>query len=164
MNKINNILCPIDFSKSSNEIAEFAAQIAQANQASLHLLNVLPQINYYYLGAGDVNIMSVYPNIANEMMDKQKRESEKSMHKIVADLQAQNPKLKLHSIIDVPDILEGDVTDRIEHYTKKLKVNLIVLGSHGRKGIDRLLMGSVAESIMRNSPCDVMIYKKASKT
>ena len=53
--------------------------------------------------------------------------------------------------------------DAILQYATEHKNDLIVMGSHGRKGLDRLLMGSVAESVLRHAHCEVMIIKKSFK-
>lgn len=52
-----------------------------------------------------------------------------------------------------------DPAEGILESAKNTKTELIIMGSHGRKGLNRILMGSVAESVLRHAPCGVMIYK-----
>jgi len=57
------------------------------------------------------------------------------------------------------DVIKGDVRDVIIELAKETGVDLIVLGSHGRRGISRLLMGSVAEAVVRYAPCSVQVVR-----
>jgi nucleotide-binding universal stress UspA family protein len=53
----------------------------------------------------------------------------------------------------------GDPAEEISAYAKTIKADLIVLPSHGRKGLERLLIGSVAEHVCRNAPCHVLVLR-----
>jgi nucleotide-binding universal stress UspA family protein len=55
--------------------------------------------------------------------------------------------------------LEGDPADEIVRYAMDTGMDMIVMGTHGRTGTERLLMGSVAEQVLRGAPCSVMIVK-----
>jgi len=55
--------------------------------------------------------------------------------------------------------LEGDPAEEIIHYAVAADIDLIVMGTHGRTGLDRLLMGSVAEKVLRGAPCSVLVAK-----
>ncbi|QVL32425.1 universal stress protein [Telmatocola sphagniphila] len=56
-------------------------------------------------------------------------------------------------------LLEGDPADEIVRYATEANMNMLVIGTHGRSGVDRLMMGSVAERILRDSPCSVLVVK-----
>ena len=56
-------------------------------------------------------------------------------------------------------LLEGDAAAEIVRYAKDAGIDQIVLGTHGRTGLERLLMGSVAERVMREAPCSVLVVK-----
>ncbi len=56
-------------------------------------------------------------------------------------------------------LLEGDPASEIVRYAEEQVVDLIVMGTHGRSGLERLLMGSVAEKVMREAPCSVLVVK-----
>ena len=74
---------------------------------------------------------------------------------LVKKLKAQNPKIDIsYEMIDT-----NTIADNIVNIAKKTNTDLIIMGSHGRKGIDRILMGSFAESVLRHAECNVMIYK-----
>jgi nucleotide-binding universal stress UspA family protein len=55
--------------------------------------------------------------------------------------------------------LEGDPATEIVRYARDAGMDVIVMGTHGRTGVDRLLMGSVAEQVLRGAPCSVMVVK-----
>jgi nucleotide-binding universal stress UspA family protein len=55
--------------------------------------------------------------------------------------------------------LEGDPATEIVRYANDVGVDLIVMGTHGRTGVERLLVGSVAEKVMRDAPCSVLVVK-----
>jgi nucleotide-binding universal stress UspA family protein len=55
--------------------------------------------------------------------------------------------------------LIGDPAEEIIRYATASEIDLIVMGTHGRTGLDRLLMGSVAEKVLRGAPCSVLVAK-----
>jgi universal stress protein A len=156
MRTIQKILCPVDFSPSSDEALEYALQLAVFNQAHVHLLHVLPQINYY-----DWNTMSMYALISDETFKKESEHLKVKLQTLVSNLQSRYPALGFsYEVNDTQNPADG-----ILHSAQENKADLIVIGSHGRRGLDRLLMGSVAESVMRHAECAVMIFKqKATDT
>ena len=56
-------------------------------------------------------------------------------------------------------LLEGDPAEEIVEHARESNTDLIVMGTHGRTGLERLLMGSVAEKVMREAPCSVLVVK-----
>jgi len=56
-------------------------------------------------------------------------------------------------------LLEGDPASEIARYAADASIDVIVIGTHGRTGVDRLVMGSVAERVMREAPCSVLVVK-----
>ena len=65
-----------------------------------------------------------------------------------------NPRIRVHHMF-----LEGDPATEIVQYANDAGMDLIVMGTHGRTGVERLLMGSVAEKVMREAPCSVLVVK-----
>ena len=65
-----------------------------------------------------------------------------------------NPTIPVNHVL-----LEGDPAEEIVRYATEEGMNIIVIGTHGRSGKDRLLMGSVAEKILREAPCSVLVIK-----
>jgi nucleotide-binding universal stress UspA family protein len=65
-----------------------------------------------------------------------------------------NPKITVSHVL-----LEGDPASEIARYAADANIDVIVIGTHGRTGVDRLVMGSVAERVMREAPCSVLVVK-----
>jgi nucleotide-binding universal stress UspA family protein len=65
-----------------------------------------------------------------------------------------NPRIPVEHVL-----LDGNPADEIIRYATDSRTNLIVLGTHGRTGLERLLMGSVAEKVLRGAPCSVLVVK-----
>ena len=65
-----------------------------------------------------------------------------------------NPKIPVSHVL-----LEGDPATEIVRYAHELNMDLVVMGTHGRTGLDRMLMGSVAEKVMREARCSVLVVK-----
>jgi nucleotide-binding universal stress UspA family protein len=65
-----------------------------------------------------------------------------------------NPKIPVSHVL-----LEGDPAAEIVRYAADAGIDVVVIGTHGRTGVDRLVMGSVAERVMREAPCSVLVVK-----
>ncbi|MCX6186120.1 MAG: universal stress protein [Bacteroidetes bacterium] len=150
MNDIKKILCPIDFSEYANEALKYALLLAEKNLSELHLFHVLPKMNYY-----DWNMNGVYPLISEDIIDNERDETNKKLLALVDKLKFDNPNIEIYcEMVDT-----NNISDTIVSIARKTDIDLIIMGSHGRKGLDRLLMGSVAEAVLRNAHCNVLIYK-----
>jgi nucleotide-binding universal stress UspA family protein len=69
-------------------------------------------------------------------------------------IRPENPDILVNHVF-----LEGDPAAEIVRFATDVGIDLIVLGTHGRTGVERLLMGSVAEKVMRDAPCSVLVVK-----
>ena len=137
------IMCPIDFSDYSDVALGYASQLASESGARLYVIHVDDsQVPYDAGFAGYVPA----PN-----------ESER----ITEALHAKRP-----TVEGVPcehHLLIGHPADAIVEFAKAHDIDLIVMGTHGRTGVSRLLMGSVAEAIVRRSECPVLTIKQPAK-
>ena len=137
---IRNVLIATDFSHCSQPALHFGLQLSTAYNATAHIVFVLP--NDPYLLAG--------PEAYVAARDAARRDLE--------DLEAQLK--RAHS--ELPHdhyhlyLLEGDVAESILDFARKQQADLIVLGTHGRGGLPRGLLGSVAERVFRHSPLPVL--------
>ncbi|RNA65056.1 universal stress protein [Prosthecochloris sp. ZM_2] len=146
MIKIRKILCPVDFSDASRKSIRYAREFAQGMGASLHLLNVVEPRPM----AVDMSL-SYVP--LEEDLEKAARE----------DLDAIVKEEAAHGLEVTSDVEIGTPSEIILDKAEELDVNLIILGSHGKTGLSRLLMGSVAESVVRRAMCPVLIVKSEEK-
>lgn len=133
---IQTILHPSDFSDRSNYALQMATALARDYQARLIIMHVIPQPIIAY-GEG---VIPPDPELL-------RREAQEQFNKL--------PLLDVGVHVETR-LADGDEAAGILHLARELTVDLIVMGTHGRTGIRRLLMGSVAEQVMRRSACPVL--------
>lgn len=146
MTPIQRILCPTDFSGESLSAIEFVMNLSGGRPMELHLVHVL-EIPVFIDSYGLMYFDQIY--------QQARKNSEEKMSALVQEMSSKYPENKVEF-----DIIDGqDSAESLIEYVKKHSIDLIALSSHGRKGLQRLLMGSVAESLMRMSPVPVVVYK-----
>jgi nucleotide-binding universal stress UspA family protein len=146
MKTFQKILVPYDFSEFAEQALRFATLLSSSNTA-ITIVNIL-EVPYI----SDPTGLAYAPINQDELVAGNNAEVEK----LLADLRLWYPNLTFDSKI----ILNEDIADAICKTQLEGEHELIVMGSHGRKGLERLLMGSVAELVMRNATCPVLIIKK----
>jgi nucleotide-binding universal stress UspA family protein len=148
--KLKNILCPVDLSSASGDILRWAGLFARTFEAMLEILH------------GDWWEPPRYFSEAQiQRLSRQELEGEKVLRR---DLEAL-AKAALGSLhAGNIAVVEGHPSEQILQRAKELKAGLIVMGSHGRTGIARLRLGSIAEDVVRESRCPVLIVKTAKET
>lgn len=143
--RIKRILLPTDFSTNSDAATKYACELATSFDAELHLLHAidLPPAYWPELGTGlDFSTsIGVF-----------KAEAEKSMTKVLDSQWSARRKL-------VQTILEGSPKVEIIRYAREHDIDLIVISTHGRTGLAHVLMGSVAENVVRTAPCPVLTIR-----
>jgi nucleotide-binding universal stress UspA family protein len=133
---VKRILYPTDFSSYSNQAYFHAVALAENHQASLTILYV------YAPGFGT-------PELAGDG-DADRRYWREQLEQI----RPVDNRIPVHHVF-----LEGDPASEIVRYAADAAIDLIVMGTHGRTGLERLLMGSVAEKVMREAPCSILVVK-----
>ncbi len=136
-----NILCPIDFDANSPAALEFAAQIAQQTGARICILHVVPWT------------VAAVPIDASEVLAELKQSATKRLQQLADD--------KLHKRIafEVVVTVASDPGAEVVRLANELKSNLVIMATHGRKGLSHLVLGSVAEKVVRESPCPVLTLR-----
>ncbi|MBA4418164.1 MAG: universal stress protein [Syntrophus sp. (in: bacteria)] len=138
------ILYPVDFSEHTEGIVEYGVAIAKQFGAELHLLHVIPNLNYftpYESFLTPENMVAIERNVESGV--------DKDLNSIIEK-------------IDIPVkkvVKTGVIFMEIIDYIKTEKIDLVVMGTHGRSGIEHILIGSVAEKIVRKAPCPVLTIK-----
>jgi nucleotide-binding universal stress UspA family protein len=138
MIKLQTILHPTDFSERSGHAFRLACSLARDHGARLVVLHVVPPPIAY----GEVLARNQSDNFYDEMWEDLRR------------IQPDNPQLKVDHYLE-----EGHADEVIVRLARELPADLIVMGTHGRTGLGRLLVGSVAEQVMRHAPCPVLTLK-----
>jgi nucleotide-binding universal stress UspA family protein len=145
------ILVPMDFSPPSDAALEYARSVAGRYGASLHLLHVAED-PYRAFYSAEVFVPEVEGLRDEILTDAARRLKERLRPSDVTELRA-----TAESIIGTP---AGSVVE----YAAGHDVDLIVMGTHGRGGMAHLLMGSVAERVVRTAPCPVLTVRETRKT
>jgi nucleotide-binding universal stress UspA family protein len=140
---MRHILVATDFSHDANHALSVASDLARSLSAKLTLLHVVQMPSYAFLGGG-VYVPS--PDLTADIMSDAKRWLGAAKERI--------PDLDVSMFC-----LEGDPATTILRWAEQHAPDLIVVGTHGRRGVRRLLLGSVAEQILRGSRCPVMTVR-----
>lgn len=148
---ISRILVPIDGSENSFRAASFAIDLAKRYGAELVTINVLDlnqtlaQVAFYGLA---------FPNNIEEMMETARKEAAPWFERIRKE--AEGSAVKIQSeVIEAP----VSVTGQIANYAEGHQIDVVVMGSRGRTGIKRLLLGSIASGVVTYAPCPVLVVR-----
>jgi nucleotide-binding universal stress UspA family protein len=142
----SKILCPIDFEQDSMEALELACRLAKQNSATVYLLTVIG----VPIAATELPPVALYPNPAVEAV---------SRDRLKAIAQEKLPGVP-HAVF----VASGNAAPEILNLSAEQGIDLIVMGTHGRRGVPHFLLGSVAERVVRESPVPVLtIRPKAAK-
>ncbi len=139
---MQKILVAHDGSKSSDKALKKAVELAINFNASLTVLAVIPEL--YLTELSDVDRNRIFEALA--------RETAEAMEKIRKSLSGKSMEVKTL-------IRQGDPAEKILETAQKMKVDLIVTGSHGRHGTKKFLLGSVSSKIVDYSRCPVLVVK-----
>lgn len=139
--KMHKILCPVDFSDESRKALEMGAALARESGAELILLHSLDTPAAY---TGDTYY---------DLREALKPEAQASLDGVVIP----EPPSAVRRLL-----VEGDAGAAILDVARDEEVDMIVLSTHGRSGVSRLLMGSVAEYVVRHATCPVLTLKTAA--
>ncbi len=143
---LKKILLPTDFSENSEVACEYACSFVEKFGAELHLLHVLQ----------DLIAMSPEPGMSfpppGDYMKELEASAKQALAKRPGDALPGN-----YSV--VREVREGAPFLEIIRYAKAHEIDLIVMGTHGRTGLSHMLLGSVAEKVVRKSPCPVLTIR-----
>lgn len=141
MIEIPRILCPVDFSDASQHAVEHAVALARWYSARLTLLHVY-------------DVMPLAP-IAPEMIPGFTVGPE-YRERLRCDLERFAQPAGAEAVALEFDVVEGQPALEIVRHAKEAASGMIVLGTHGRSGLERLLLGSVTERVLHRAPCPVL--------
>jgi nucleotide-binding universal stress UspA family protein len=139
-----NILVPIDLDDPVAHVLDYAVALAGKFDARVHLLHVVP---WPLLGA---EVPVGLTTAMREIMNRKQQELDQLAAAHIAKVPVGSAVLKT-----------GDAPTVITAMAKHLGADLIVMGTHGRRGLSRLVLGSVAESVARTAPCPVLLVRSS---
>lgn len=141
-----NILVPTDLSEGAEEALDYACELATKIGATVHLLNV---IGIPALGVPELGVA-----LTSTMIDSLVADNQQALDALASAKKAAGCTLLGQVLLKT-----GDARDVIDQTAKELGIDLIIMGTHGRRGIRRVLLGSVAESVVRSAPCAVLTVR-----
>jgi len=136
--KIKRILCPIDFSEHNHAANEYASMLAKSTDARI-----------IYLHAFVPDVYATPPEHYD--IDKEFKRLTKELEAFIKPAQ--------DGIVAAYIVDSGLASNKIVQYANENDIDLIVIGTHGRTGLKRALMGSVAEAVVRKAECPVLAIK-----
>ena len=146
MARIRSIMHPTDFSPASRAALKRAIEMAQANRAPLVIAHVMAPV-IPMMGEGYVS-----PKVYEEMDAAARAHARKQLAALLA-------RVKRGGVRASTLLLEGIPHEQIRRAAKARQADLIVMGTHGRTGLARFFMGSVAERVIGTAPCPVLTVR-----
>jgi nucleotide-binding universal stress UspA family protein len=143
--KINSILVPHDFSETAQRALEFALDLAEPLGARIHVVFAYDVLAYGFPEA---------PAMATDTAQIE-RAARTALDDVAS--RARRPGVAVETVLR-----RGPAWSEINAAAKDTAANLIVMGTHGRRGVARALLGSVAEKVVRTAPCPVLTVHSAT--
>jgi nucleotide-binding universal stress UspA family protein len=143
------IIVPLDGSALSEQALPHAAALARQSQAELNVLRVTPYISEAIIA------VDALPLDWQNLDEQQHRLTDEAMHylqQIVVNLKFQQIEAK--AVVEV-----GHAAEKIVEYAESHAADLIVMSTHGRTGLQRFLLGSVASKVASAAPCPVLLVR-----
>ncbi len=142
-----NILVPTDLSEGAEAALDYACELATKLEATVHLVHVI--------GVPSLGIPELGVAVTSTVIDQLIAEGQTALDAL-AD--ARRDRIKIEVMLRT-----GDARDVIDQTATELGIDLIVMGTHGRRGLSRALLGSVAETVVRSAPCPVLTVRVPKK-
>ncbi len=142
MKQVKKILFPIDFASHFESLVPWVSTFAEKFGATVYVLFVTQDLSNF------ATFFVPHGNIKS-FQEEAVTSAKKKMAAVAPDLFKGFPKLETR--VEV-----GSPAEKILELAKKEQIDLIVMGVHGRKGLDRAIFGSVADKVMQSAPCPVL--------
>jgi len=141
MREFNKILVPIDFSEVSTVLVPYAKYLAQRLGSEIHLLYVARTLEYF----SDFDVPSTsIETFEGEILEGAKKRMERFVEEHFKDTDVKT------------DVLSGDAATKIIGFAEKGNFDLILIGTHGRKWLDKVIFGSVTDRVIKGAMCPVL--------
>jgi len=143
MKAFKNILFPVDLSDISPKLVPYVNMMANQHKADIHLLFVVRNLEHlagFYMASADIDRFN---------------------KDIISGVERRLEEFRSEYFRDFPDtsvkVVIGDISEEIIFYVNNKGIDLLIMGTHGRKGIDRVFFGSIAERVGKTSPVPVLL-------
>lgn len=145
--RFTRILVPTDFGPASEAALACAREMATRFDASLHLLHVVEDAM-----ATGVWTPEVYVGASAEVRDRLMRDAEQRLTEAI-------PAAERDRFRSAAEVRVGGAAETIVEFAREKAIDLIVMGTHGRRGLAHMFLGSVAERLVRTAPCPVLTVR-----
>jgi universal stress protein A len=143
---LNSVLVATDFGDPSKSALEYGRNFARAFGAKLHVLHVAPRVM-------PMSAVEFDPTNMQDLQTEMTEDASRQLDQLLTD----NDRAQLHTKAVVLTSTSPAAT--IVDYARETHVGMVVVGTHGRGGMSHLLMGSVAELVVRTAPCPVLVVR-----
>lgn len=146
---VKKLMVPVDFSDTSRQALEHAAWLAANAHCDLLIAHVLPP-NPYYFETSD-------PQVLPEDLEESKNFAEEKIRDLMrmcSEKYGVNPRYRIRS---------GKISDELIDLAVKEKTDLIMMGTHGAKGLEEILIGSNAQQLVSRGPCPVITFQPETR-
>ena len=141
MQDITKIVVPVDLDRHTDKIVEFAIFMAAKLSASLRFIHVVENVTTGDMMLGSPSFEPIYL--------EQTSKAEELVANIVIDA-----KTKTTDVNGI--VIRGDIVEKIVAYAAEEKAGMVIMGTHGAKGLERILLGSVAERVLKRVHCPTL--------
>jgi nucleotide-binding universal stress UspA family protein len=145
--RLQTLLCPVDFSSASLRALDLAIEVADMHGARIHVLHVIPRIVASVLDT---------PIATSRWTREQEKQAERKLPSLTQRAAGRGVKAKA-------EVRLGDIDLQILKAASAAGADLMVMGTHGRRGLERWVIGSVAERMVRHSPIPLLLTAAAPK-
>lgn len=142
MDDFKKVLFPVDFSECSENAFPFALSVAKKYEARLYLIHVVRDLSYFKL-------MYVKPLMLDDMAQALVKGGEKKMKEFCERYLTDFDNFETKVVV-------GEAGEEVLNYADEKEVDLIIICTHGRKGLNRTLLGSVADGIIKGARVPVL--------
>lgn len=146
MIRLARILYPTDFSDLSLVALKYAKSFAEQYKARLHCLHVVDEAYQYWMTMGPEGV-PMGPDM-HQMLDI----AERQMKEFVSEHLEDHPRI-------ITRVITGKPFVEIIRYAREEDIDMIVIATHGRSGLKYVMLGSVAERVVRKAPCPVLTVR-----
>jgi len=142
--QLTKIFVPLDLDQDSHNVVEYALFVARTFDAEVVFFHAVEFTTSGEMALGNLS----YDDINTQRLEVAKEQ----LAKIVRDSHDKCRKCSYHAAI-------GDIVDEILEFGRREHADLIIMGTRGKRGLEKVLLGSVAERVLKNARCPVLVMK-----
>ena len=146
MHEIKRIPFPVDFTENSSKIWPYVLSVSEKYDAEIYLLHVVVDFSQW----GGYDISDIGMGRYQEFQDEAFKDAEKTFERVCGEHLKGCPDFQKR-------ILSGDPAKEIMKFIESEEIDMVIMGTHGRKGLEHVFFGSVAENVLRRSPVPVLV-------